>query len=103
MGMEGALPLGAMEGAEFSVMQFQLQPGDRLTLITDGVAEAQNEKKELFGFDRTMELLRQQESAVAIAAAAQAFGQQDDITVLSVMRLGSADPTTMATPELATT
>jgi len=50
-----------------------------------------------------MELLRQQESAVAIAAAAQSFGQQDDITVLSVMRLGSADPATMATPELATT
>ena len=86
MAMEGALPLGMVAGAEFSVMQFQLAPGDRLTLLTDGVIEAQNEQRELFGFDRTVELLHQQQSAAAIATAAQAFGQQDDITVVRVTR-----------------
>jgi phosphoserine phosphatase RsbU/P len=36
----------------------------------------------LFGFDRTRSISRQ--SAQSIAAAAQQFGQEDDITVLSL-------------------
>jgi serine phosphatase RsbU (regulator of sigma subunit) len=84
MAMEGALPLGVMEDADFSVMQLALQPGDRLTLLTDGIVEAQNKTRELFGFARTSELMRQHKSAVEIAAAAQSFGQNDDITVLRV-------------------
>ena len=82
--MEGALPLGVTEDAEFPVMQLALQPGDRLTLLTDGIVEAQNETRELFGFARISELMRQHKSAVEIAAAAQSFGQNDDITVLRV-------------------
>jgi len=89
MTMEGALPLGVMEGAEFPVLQFQLQPGDRLTLLTDGVVEAQNEKNELFGFARTNELMRKDKSAAEIAAVAQAFGQRDDITVVTIERTGA--------------
>ncbi|MGC1781267.1 MAG: PP2C family protein-serine/threonine phosphatase [Acidobacteriaceae bacterium] len=84
--MEGALPLGLMEHTDFSVMQFQLRPGDRLTLLTDGVIEAQNKKKELFGFDRTNELMQQEKSAAEVAAAVQSFGQQDDLTVLRIVR-----------------
>ncbi len=87
MAMEGALPLGMMDGAEFPVMHFQLAPGDRLMLMSDGVVEATNEKKELFGFERTRQLGKQ--SAAAIADAAQKFGQEDDITVVSVVRAGA--------------
>ena len=82
--MEGALPLGTAEGAEFAVMDFQLQPGDRLTFVSDGVVEATNEKRELFGFARTQEISNQ--PAATIAATAQKFGQEDDITVVSVVR-----------------
>jgi serine phosphatase RsbU (regulator of sigma subunit) len=42
--MEGALLLGIVEGAEFSVMRFQLAPGDVLMLISDGIVEAQDEQ-----------------------------------------------------------
>ena len=56
--------------------------GDRITLLTDGVVEAQA-ADELFGFERTRGL--SQDSAGSIAAAAQLFGQQDDITVLTLM------------------
>ncbi|MGB9417419.1 MAG: PP2C family protein-serine/threonine phosphatase [Acidobacteriaceae bacterium] len=90
--MEGALPLGVTEDAEFSVMQLALQPGDRLTLLTDGIVEAQNETRELFGFARISELMRQHKSAVEIAAAAQSFGQNDDITVLRVEFSGAPQP-----------
>jgi hypothetical protein len=101
MAMEGALPLGVMEGAEFSVMHFQLQPGDRLTLVTDGIAEAMNEKKELFGFARTSALMRDEKSAVEIAAVAQAFGQEDDITVVRVVREAKVTEKISVEPALA--
>jgi serine phosphatase RsbU (regulator of sigma subunit) len=82
--MEGALPLGMIEGSEFSVMHFHLRAGDRLVLMSDGIPEATDANGQLFGFDRIHELLRTPRSAAEIANAAQAFGQEDDITVISV-------------------
>ena len=84
MSMQGALPLGTAEGTEFAVMKFQLQPGDRLTFVSDGVVEATNENRELFGFARTQGISNQ--PAATIAETAQNFGQEDDITVVSVVR-----------------
>jgi serine phosphatase RsbU (regulator of sigma subunit) len=84
MSMQGALPLGTAPGTEFAVMKFQLQPGERLTFVSDGVVEATNENRELFGFARTQEISEQ--SAIMIADMAQKFGQEDDITVVSVVR-----------------
>jgi Stage II sporulation protein E (SpoIIE) len=90
--MEGALPLGMMEAAEFSVMHFQLKPDDRLMLLSDGVAEATDANGELFGFDRVQELLRTSSTAAEIASAAQAFGQSDDISVIAVTRTAVLEP-----------
>jgi serine phosphatase RsbU (regulator of sigma subunit) len=84
--MEGALPLGLFEGAEPSVMQFQMKPGDRLTLMSDGIAEAADANGRLFGFERVKELLRTARTAEEVAEAAQAFGQDDDISVISITR-----------------
>jgi serine phosphatase RsbU (regulator of sigma subunit) len=56
-----------------------------LTLLTDGVVEARNQAGELFGFERTQTISRQ--SAEAIARAAQAFGHDDDITVVTLTLL----------------
>ncbi len=55
---------------------------DRLTFLSDGVVEAQSASGDLFGFDHTRSISTQ--SAEAIAAAAHAHGQQDDITVLTL-------------------
>ena len=38
--VEGTLPLGMKDGAEISVMRFNLKEQDRLVLLSDGVAEA---------------------------------------------------------------
>jgi phosphoserine phosphatase RsbU/P len=84
LAMEGALPLGAIPGIEFPVLHFKLTEGDELMLMTDGVAEAQDGDGNLFGFDRIEEMLRAGTAAAALATAAQAFGQEDDITVLTV-------------------
>jgi hypothetical protein len=88
--MEGALPLGAIPGITFPVLHFRLAEGDSLMLMTDGVAEAQDAEGHLFGFERIAEMLRKGTMASALAAAAQAFGQEDDITVLTVARLAPA-------------
>jgi hypothetical protein len=84
--MEGALPLGIIEAAEPSVMHLQLEPGDTLMLMSDGIAEATNAEGHLFGFERICELLRSEMTAEDLATAAQEFGQEDDISVISVAR-----------------
>ena len=89
MEMEGALPLGAVAGVAFPLLHFQLSAGDTLMLMSDGVVEAQNAEGKLFGFERTGELLREKITAAKLAAAAQSFGQEDDITVLTVARLAA--------------
>ncbi|WP_263353129.1 PP2C family protein-serine/threonine phosphatase [Acidicapsa acidisoli] len=85
--MEGALPLGTIPNIDFPVLKFKIAPGDTLTLISDGILEAQKPNGELFGFDRIIEHLRQSTNAAGLATAAQNFGQEDDITVLTVTRL----------------
>ncbi|MGA8087968.1 MAG: PP2C family protein-serine/threonine phosphatase [Terracidiphilus sp.] len=87
--LAGALPLGIAEGGKFEPKQFYLQPGSRLTFYSDGVVEAQNKKGELFGFERAGAISTQ--PAAAIVAAAVEFGQEDDITVVTIERLASHD------------
>jgi serine phosphatase RsbU (regulator of sigma subunit) len=80
--IEGALPLGMIESAEFSVLNFTLQPGDRLVIVSDGVVEARDAKGDLLGFERMTRLMTK--SASEVASAAQLWGQEDDITVLAL-------------------
>ena len=84
--MEGALPLGTIPGVEYALLRLELSIGDTLMLMSDGVAEAQNEQGQLFGFDRIDQLLRTPITAAELATAAQNFGQEDDILVLRVER-----------------
>jgi hypothetical protein len=86
MQIEGALPLGILLGLDFPVTSFKLEPGDSLLFMSDGVAEAQNEQGELFGFERIEQMLRNPTTTEEIATAAQKFGQTDDILVLRVQR-----------------
>jgi hypothetical protein len=79
---ENGLPLGLVAGTAYAEGSFELNGGEQLTLVTDGVVEARNEAGKLFGFERTARLASN--TAEAIAQAAQAFGQEDDITVLTV-------------------
>ncbi|MGD0442748.1 MAG: SpoIIE family protein phosphatase [Edaphobacter sp.] len=88
MQIEGALPLGIVSGMDFPVTSFQLQPGDSLLIMSDGIAEAQNAQGELFGFERIEQMLRNSTTTAEIATAAQKFGQSDDILVLRVQRRG---------------
>jgi serine phosphatase RsbU (regulator of sigma subunit) len=76
------LPLGLVAESDYAESSLQLFEGDQITLLTDGVVEARNTAGELFGFERTAAISA--EPAELIATQAQEFGQDDDITVLTV-------------------
>lgn len=100
--MEGALPLGMIPGMEFPAQSLQLKAGDELTLMSDGVVEAQGPSGELFGFERVHEMMAHHATAGDLAAAAKEFGQADDITVLQVQWQGrGAEVNFSAEPQLA--
>jgi phosphoserine phosphatase RsbU/P len=80
--LDCGLPLGITADAEYTEATINLAPGDRIALMTDGVVEATSPSGELFGFARTSAISAQ--SAQQVAAAAQSFGQNDDITVLTI-------------------
>ena len=63
-----------------------MRVGDQAVLVTDGVAEAQNEQHVLLGFPRVESLLRGGASAKHMAQVAQEYGQTDDLTVISIAR-----------------
>ena len=83
--LPGGLPLVVLPDITYEEVQLYLHPGDRLLLMSDGVVEARRPSGELFGFDRVHNLSNQ--TAFYVADAAKDFGQEDDITVLSVRRL----------------
>jgi serine phosphatase RsbU (regulator of sigma subunit) len=85
--MEGSLPLGMIDEADFSVMHFQLAPNDKLVLISDGILEATDPTGQLFGFDRVQQHLHNNFPPAALADAAQLFGQEDDISLISLTRV----------------
>ena len=84
----GGLPLGVLPDNTYPEIRLYLHPGDRLLLMSDGVVEARHPNGELFGFDRVHNLSNQ--TAFYIADSAKIFGQEDDITVLTVRRLAQA-------------
>jgi hypothetical protein len=82
--VDADLPLGIAPAEIYRERGFTLAAGDRLMVLSDGVVEARDAAGALFGFDRTRAISAQ--SAEAIADAARAFGQEDDITVLTLTR-----------------
>jgi len=87
--LRGALPLGVVGDAAYETTHFNLAQGSRLTFYSDGVVEAQNKTGELFGFERGRAISTQ--PAAAIVEAAKEFGQEDDITVVTVERLAGGE------------
>ena len=82
--VEPGLPLGIVPDAEYAESTLRLGANDVLTFLTDGVVEARNGAGELFGFERTSGISGK--TAEEIAGTAQRFGQEDDITVLTLAR-----------------
>ena len=91
--------LGGMPGVRYRDYTLQLEPGARLFVYTDGVAEATDSKNELFGTDRMIEALRSCGDAhpeqilstvnEAISAFVGSAPQFDDLTMLCIEYIGN--------------
>ena len=88
--MDGALPLGIDPDFKYEEKQIQIVPGDRCALYTDGLLEARSPDGEIFSFERLQELFATAPDAAKASEAAVNFGQEDDITVLTLTRTGDA-------------
>lgn len=51
------LPLGAKPDESYDERSIQLCPGDQIILISDGVIEEMNERREIFGYERLRQVL----------------------------------------------
>ena len=93
--------IGAMRRMKYKEYELRLEPGSKLFVCTDGVTEAQNSDKELFGRDRTVRalnsarneppegILRAVDEAVAdFVGDAEQF---DDLTMLCIEYIGRPD------------
>ncbi|HEY4359191.1 MAG TPA: SpoIIE family protein phosphatase [Acidobacteriaceae bacterium] len=86
-------PVGLLPVDAYTSHSLQMEAGDLLAIVTDGILEAANTEEEEFGSDRIAALLTQmpgQDLANirdSIVSSAQAFGKQaDDQTVLLIRR-----------------
>ena len=94
--IENGFVLAMTEGAVFSNAVHALQPDDRLVLYTDGLLEARNEKREIFGETSLHAILRDTaalpigQAADRIIAAVKQWSavQDDDLTLLLCDYLG---------------
>ena len=86
------LVIGAMEMTRYREYELQLEPGAKLFVYTDGVAEAANSRDELFGTERMIRALQGAEDGspeeildavnAAVAEFAGSAPQFDDLTML---------------------
>ena len=96
---EGSFPVG-LRKAEFTATSLQLEPDDTLVLFSDGISEAENPDRELFGFrgcarlwpdgrNTPLDTLKQ-----IVLDSVEAFlprrSQSDDMTLLLVRYRASA-------------
>ncbi|HYZ46110.1 MAG TPA: SpoIIE family protein phosphatase, partial [Actinomycetota bacterium] len=93
------MPLGLMEGMEYEEKEATLNPGETILLHSDGLAEAHNEQREMFGFPRLIKLMEKATGGQKIidlllteldrftGAGAE---QEDDITLVALTRAGTS-------------
>lgn len=89
--------LGVIDGARYATLSCQLQPGDRLLLYTDGVTEAEDPQRALFGLPALLARLeagsdgdsatRVADLVAAVDAHAAGTPPSDDLTVVA-LRIG---------------
>jgi serine phosphatase RsbU (regulator of sigma subunit) len=96
---KNAPPLGTMENLKFRGGEITLSAGDTVYIYTDGVTDAMDAKKELFGLDRMLDTLNANVNAdlktiddsirESIKDFVKDAPQFDDITMLSIRYNGN--------------
>jgi serine phosphatase RsbU (regulator of sigma subunit) len=94
------MPLGLMNDMVYEEMAGVLDPGQSFILSSDGLIEAHNREREMFGFPRMESSLQQYRPASSIieyllgeleAFTGPGWEQEDDITLVVLHRVGAAE------------
>ena len=89
------MPLGLMPGMGYDEKETTLAPGDYVLLYSDGLVEAHNPQREMFGFPRLQELLATHADGDTLkdflldqlaAFTGPGWEQEDDVTLVTLQR-----------------
>jgi PAS domain S-box-containing protein len=89
------MPLGLMPGMSYEQKEFTLQPGDSVLLYSDGLVEAHDPQREMFGFPRLQGLVGAHPGGATLIDtllaelerfAGEEWEQEDDITLVTLQR-----------------
>jgi serine phosphatase RsbU (regulator of sigma subunit)/anti-sigma regulatory factor (Ser/Thr protein kinase) len=95
------MPLGLMPGMSYEEKEIDLQPGDSVLLHSDGIVEAHDADRNMYGFPRLKETVASsggsQDLIDAVLGdlarfAGPATEQEDDITMVAIQRSGGGTP-----------
>lgn len=102
-------PVGALSDWQFEGQETDLQPGDTLFLYTDGLSEARNEARKMFGRGNVAQIVAQQTydnarqlvelMAREVHSHAAGAEQSDDITMLAIAWQHQPDRTGAPQPD----
>ncbi|HEY1297616.1 MAG TPA: SpoIIE family protein phosphatase [Chloroflexota bacterium] len=97
--MARGLPLGVMPGSTYLSHTTLLDPEDHLLLYSDGLLEAHDQRRQMFGFDRLQQRLMQHGGGSAELIAdllseldefvGPGWEQEDDVTLVALKRTGA--------------
>lgn len=89
------MPLGLMPGMTYEEKETTLAPGECILLHSDGMAEAHNPQKEMFGFPRLKNLMAEHPGGAGLidfllaelaAFTGEHWEQEDDVTLVTLQR-----------------
>jgi serine phosphatase RsbU (regulator of sigma subunit)/anti-sigma regulatory factor (Ser/Thr protein kinase) len=104
------MPLGLLPGMEYEEKEATLAPGDTVLLHSDGLAEAHNAAREMFGFPRVAALTGEASDGEVLIDrllkelqefTGPGLEQEDDITLVTLGRRSAADDGSSGEGELA--
>jgi len=89
------MPLGMMPGTGYEEHEITLAPAESLLFYSDGLVEAHNSRREMFGFPRLKTVLQEQGDGVPLIDllldelkrfTGEAWEQEDDVTLVTLQR-----------------
>ncbi len=100
------MPLGLMPGMHYEEKETTLAPGESILFYSDGIVEAHNANREMYGFPRLMRLVEESEGGTTLkeliledlaAFTGPDWEQEDDITMVILNRAEGYGVTEIAT------
>ena len=95
------MPLGLMPGMHYEEKETSLGPGESILLYSDGLVEAHNPDRDMFGFPRLQALLADYQGQPDLVEyllneltnfTGDGWEQEDDVTLLKIERLPQTEP-----------